>query len=171
MATNTPPGGQGWVKDSKTGEETWTAGKEKPLTQRRMGIWTAWRLSFVAGLVDIVGGAAEIWLATLAGTSITWFGYKFTGLSFYPLGASGVAVGVLVEVFAFLILLRPEKHRSWGKWVIALSGIGFVACLYGGLFVGLILGVAGGLLGMKADPTPEVNDPRRLVIEAQGKQP
>lgn len=51
----------------------------------------------MGGVVDIVGGGGEIWLAAQSGASTAWFGYQFIGASFHPLGAAGIAVGVLVE--------------------------------------------------------------------------
>ncbi|MCI4365065.1 MAG: hypothetical protein L3K10_03260 [Thermoplasmata archaeon] len=92
-------------------------------------------------------------MGTQAGVFVTWFGVRFIGPSLQALGVVGIGVGILVLAFAQLFLLRPARHRLWGKVVITLSGIGVVTCFYGGIVLGLFAGAAGGWLGYRSDPT------------------
>jgi hypothetical protein len=66
----------------------------------------------------------------------------------YLLGFSvlGPVCGVLVVAGSFMFNLRPLDHVTWGAIVLAFSVVSFVSM--GGWFVGAVLGIVGGAVGI-----------------------
>ena len=93
-------------------------------------------------------GAAIAALGSILGGMLTGFGAPAGAASVVVLyGALGVLNGLLVMVFGILLYMRPQKHVAWGVLVLILSLLSW-ATTVGGLFIGFILALIGGILGI-----------------------
>ncbi len=103
-------------------------------------------------IVSLIGGIfillAGLWLFGMVSALSGFAGVTFSGL----LGAIGVMYGVLGIVFGLIVILgavliyMPGKEIIGGVVVLIFSLVSIVAG--GGFFIGLILGIIGGILGM-----------------------
>jgi hypothetical protein len=75
------------------------------------------------------------------------FGY---GGWFYGAAAIGLVSGIIVLIGAVMIYVRPSKAPTWGLLVLIFSIISLVGM--GGFFLGVILGIVGGILGLTWHP-------------------
>ncbi len=75
------------------------------------------------------------------------FGY---GAWFYGAAAIGLVSGIIVLIGAAMIYARPSKAPTWGLLVLIFSFVSFVGM--GGFFLGAILGIIGGILGLTWHP-------------------
>ncbi len=66
-------------------------------------------------------------------------------------GLIGVVWGIVVIASAIMLFERPSQHALWGSLVIAFSLVSLFGSL-GGFFIGTILGIAGGILGIIWSP-------------------
>lgn len=66
-------------------------------------------------------------------------------------GIIGIIWGILLIVSALLMYRRPEQHVLWGSLVIIFSIVSIFGAI-GGIFIGLILGIIGGALGIIWSP-------------------
>jgi hypothetical protein len=118
----------------------------------------AFILSLVGGMLILVGSAVSIVWSAIGNTTFDGFGgmmgywHGMMGSYWssydYLLGFSvlGLVCGVVVVIGAFMLSLRPLEHVSWSVIVLVFSAVSFVSM--GGWFVGAILGIAGGALGI-----------------------
>ena len=84
-------------------------------------------------------------------------GYALTGgLGFELFGILGLIFGVIVIVSAIMLNSRPHEHSTWGVLIVIFSVMSIFGGAMGGLGVGLILGLAGGILAItwKSNETP-----------------
>jgi hypothetical protein len=126
----------------------------------------AFVLSFVAGLIILLGGAMRLmfrfyWFRGM----MRGFGARLTGIMAFPGyammwgrfsymdGIVGLALGVLMIVGAVMLYNRPQRHATWGTVIVILSVLSLFARATGGLGIGLILGLVGGLLAITWKPT------------------
>jgi hypothetical protein len=58
----------------------------------------------------------------------------------------GLVFGVVGVIGAFMLNVRPFEHVTWGIIVLVFSAVSFVSM--GGWFIGAVLGIAGGALGI-----------------------
>jgi len=76
-------------------------------------------------------------------------GYGLTGGSGFGLfGILGLIFGVIVIVSAIMLNSRPHEHSTWGVLIVIFSVMSIFGGAMGGLGVGLILGLAGGILAI-----------------------
>lgn len=68
-------------------------------------------------------------------------------------GFLGALWGVLTIIGAIMLYANPERHATWGALIIVLSALSWIGALGGG-FVGFLLGLIGGILGMTFNPKP-----------------
>jgi hypothetical protein len=118
----------------------------------------AFILSLVGGLLIIVGSLVSLVLFAFGGEPFGDFwgmmggwhwmmgGYGFSYGYLMGFSVLGLAFGVVVVVGAFMLNLRPFEHVTWGIIVLVFSAVSFVSM--GGWFVGAVLGIAGGALGI-----------------------
>jgi len=109
-------------------------------------------ISFIAAILIILNGLALIALQSLINSfadfipmPVTIPGMGFVQSVFATIGAIGLVFGILVLVGAFLIYM-PGKEVIGGIIVLLFSILSIVAM--GGFFIGLILGIIGGILGL-----------------------
>ncbi len=113
-------------------------------------------LSVVAGIL-ILGNAAlyfaasEILEALGPIPGVEELGFDLEAL-LITMGAVGVALGVLILLFGIIMFVRPGLSTAMGVLVLVFSLISIIAG--GGFFVGLVLGLVGGILGIVFKPTP-----------------
>jgi len=118
----------------------------------------AFILSLVGGMLIFVGAAVSIvWFGVGSapfggfwGMMGGWHGmmgsYGFPYEHLLGFSVLGLVCGVVAVIGAFMLSLRPLEHVSWGVIVLVFSAVSFVSM--GGWFVGAVLGVAGGALGI-----------------------
>lgn len=109
-------------------------------------------LSLVAGIFILLGGLAFIALQSFLNSiiDIVPIPVAIPGLGiaesvFATIGAIGVVIAIIVLVGAFLIYM-PGKELIGGIIVLIFSIVSIVAM--GGFFIGMILGIIGGALGI-----------------------
>lgn len=61
---------------------------------------------------------------------------------------AGILVGVMVEVCGVLLWVQPQLRFLLGALVVMLSLASFITSDFGGLFIGMLLGILGGSLGL-----------------------
>jgi len=62
----------------------------------------------------------------------------------------GLIAGILVLIGAVMLNARPEDHVTWGAIILSFSVISLLGM--GGLYVGALLGIAGGALALSWRP-------------------
>jgi hypothetical protein len=109
-------------------------------------------LSLVAGIFILLNGLAFIALQSLLNSIIDFIpmpvqipGIGIAEAVFATIGAIGVVFAIIVLVGAFLIYM-PGKEMIGGIIVLIFSILSIVAM--GGFFIGMILGIIGGALGI-----------------------
>jgi len=108
-------------------------------------------ISLLAGIIDAVVAiiimAAASLVAGLEGMIPGYeYGWGFAATAIAIWGAIGLILGILVIVGAILIYM-PGKEVIGGILVLIFSIISLFFTA-GGLFIGLILGIIGGALGI-----------------------
>ncbi len=111
----------------------------------------AFVLSVVGGALIFAGGLLVLYLFALV-TSTAGSGSIF-GVSAGFAALLGLASGPAIMLLATLFYRKPEHGAVYGSLIIALSVVSYVSFL-GGLFVGLILGIIGGILILVWRPSP-----------------
>jgi len=124
-------------------------------------------LSLVAGLLVLAGGAMvgslSSGLPTYRGMMGGYYyggmmggyygmmrGFGFGGGWYYGLAAVGLISGIVILVGAVMMYTQPTKTSTWGAIVFAFSVASLIGM--GGFYVGLILGVVGGVLAITWKP-------------------
>ncbi|HLW18261.1 MAG TPA: DUF6114 domain-containing protein [Actinomycetota bacterium] len=104
-----------------------------------------WRRSrpFWAGLIALVGGL-PMWYFPMKAV-------QFLFVSKTPIW-QGILVGVLVETFALLLWIQPAHRTMYGVFIVLLSLVSFITSDFGGLFIGMLLGILGGSLALAWTP-------------------
>lgn len=109
-------------------------------------------ISFVAGILILLNGLLFFALQSIINSLIDFIPMPVTipgmGLveSFFAtIGAIGLVFGIIVILGAFLIYM-PGKEVMGGIIVLIFSLLSIIAM--GGFFIGLILGIIGGALGI-----------------------
>jgi len=107
-------------------------------------------LSLIGGIIIFLVGlliyaAASILSALLATTpgSDQVPGLVGVPMTIAAMGLVGILTGLLVIVFGVLMYIRPQQHVIWGALVLVLSLVSILG--FGGFFLGLILGLIGGV--------------------------
>jgi hypothetical protein len=110
-------------------------------------------------IVSLVGGIIDAIVAVLIIAVASWieeleefmppgtgFGAEITSAILTTLGAIGLVLAILV-IFGAVLIYMPGKEVIGGILVLVFSIISFFFTA-GGLFIGLILGIIGGALGI-----------------------
>ncbi len=93
-------------------------------------------------------------LGLLAGLPMWFFPSKavqFLFVSRTPIWA-GILVGVLVEAFALFLWIQPQHRALYGTLIVIFSLLSFITSDFGGLFVGMLLGILAGSLALAWTP-------------------
>ncbi|HTT45582.1 MAG TPA: zinc ribbon domain-containing protein [Thermoplasmata archaeon] len=113
---------------------------------------TAYLLGLIGGTLIVLYAVYEIGAALAFSSRIESLLHGGTRL-LEILGAVGVVAGLLVILFALRLRSSPGAARTSGVVVLVMSLLSFVAG--GGLFIGLILGLIGGIMAISwHSPTP-----------------
>ena len=78
-------------------------------------------------------------------------GFGLGGM-FYAMVAIGVVSGIAILLSAIMLFTQPSRAPTWGTLILAFSIVSFLGM--GGFFMGAILGIVGGVLGL-AWKTPQ----------------
>jgi len=113
----------------------------------------AFILSLIAGILIVIVG----FVVMVAGTILT---IPVGGAGGIP-GLYGAVCGILVILGGLMLYSRPKRNVVWGFVIVVFSILSLYGAL-GGLYVGLVLGVIGGILGIRwkpfaRQPTPDVS--------------
>lgn len=99
----------------------------------------AFVLSLVAGIIILIVGIVITVVGAIFTLPIGGIGALF--------GAFGMLWGIIIIAASVMMFQRPGQHALWGSIVIVFSLVSIFGAL-GGVFIGLILGVTGGILGI-----------------------
>ena len=110
-------------------------------------------------------------LLMLAGLIIGWVPIQFA-TELAVIGGAFTVVGLVFAVMVFLcgafVLARPEMSTIFGVLGIALSILSLVGAL-GGLFVGMLVGIAGGNLCIAwQNPNPQTTSTGTTTTSSAG---
>ena len=104
----------------------------------------AFILSLIAGIIISVVG----FVVMVAGTILT---ISVGGVGGIP-GLYGLISGVVVIFGGLMLYSRPRRNLVWSLVIIIFSILSLYGAM-GGLYVGLILGIIGGTLGIMWKPS------------------
>lgn len=111
-------------------------------------------LSLIGGIIILLVGALIAFVGSLIGSFGGMVpGSSQAGTAVETLGLLGIVNGLLVIVFGVMLYVRPQQHIIWGVLVLILSIVSWFTTL-GGFFLGLILALIGGILGIVFKPSP-----------------
>jgi Family of unknown function (DUF6114) len=108
----------------------------------------AFVLSLIGGIFILLGAIVVLALASMLG-GLMIIGGADPALA-YIYGAVGLIFAILVLVGAVMIWMKPQQHVVWGVVVLLFSLFSIITT--GGFFIGLILGLIGGILGIVWKP-------------------
>ena len=120
----------------------------------------AFIISLIAGVHILIGGGVRAALGLVIGSvgSRITEGHRIIGamvgmMSFGLglIGIVGIVFGLIVIVSAIMLNSRPEQHMTWGALIAVFSILSLFSGA-GGFFVGLILGLIGGILAITWKP-------------------
>lgn len=121
----------------------------------------AFILALVAGIFILIGGAT---IASI-GSLISSLTLGASGGAIVALGAVGAVMGILVIALGVLLYITPQHHVVFGVLILVLSVLSIFTAL-GGIFLGLVLGIIAGALGIAWKPGQTV-----VVMPASAPQP
>lgn len=106
-------------------------------------------LSIIGGVFVLLGGL----LATVIGSFVVCFTFGLGGGWILILGALGLLFGILMIVFGALMYHTTENHTVYGALVLVFSILSIFTA-FGGFFIGFLLGLIGGILGLAFKQRP-----------------
>ena len=86
-------------------------------------------------------------LSVIGGAFVMMFGYEVVIEVGGNFGLLGALWGALMIIGSLMLYANPERHATWGVLIIVLSALSWIGALGGG-FVGFLLGLIGGILGV-----------------------
>ncbi len=123
-------------------------------------------LSVIGGLFIILFGAVILWIASLFESLLE--GLIFVGgetLNVDPVlwiqilgGVFGVAFGLIILIGGIVMFIKPGASTALGVIILILSIASVLST--GGLFIGMILGLVGGILGIVFKPSSPMPAPQ-----------
>jgi len=121
-------------------------------------------LSFIGGLLIIIGGIVSSMWFIYGGTSWgdfgdMWYGmmggyhgmmgsFGFPSSSMGALSLVGLVSGIIVILAALMLNIRPHEKNAWGLLIIVFSALSFLNM--GGFVVGAVLGLVGGAFAISS---------------------
>ncbi|MBS7639876.1 MAG: zinc ribbon domain-containing protein [Candidatus Bathyarchaeia archaeon] len=119
----------------------------------------AFVLSLLGGIFILLGGVLYAVIGAYCGALIGALepiapGATWIGAWIFILMALGVIFGIIVIVGSIMIYqAEPNKVKIGSILVIVFSILSLFVAGYGGFFIGLILGLIGGILGLVWKPS------------------
>ncbi len=116
----------------------------------------AFVLSLIGGIFVLLGGVFQAFVgAVISGIGNTngATGVPDIGSTVAILGILGLVFGIIMILGGIMMYTKPASHTMWGVIVLILSLISFATSSLGGFFVGFLLGLIGGILGLVFKPT------------------
>jgi Family of unknown function (DUF6114) len=113
----------------------------------------------LAYAVALIGGALillEGWLALAASGAASTVGLSSAAAALTGMSGVGLWLGTPIVLLAMVIYVWPSTHRVAGIGVILLSLGSFFGG--GGFYIGMILGVAGGILAVTYEEYGDLED-------------
>jgi vacuolar-type H+-ATPase subunit I/STV1 len=106
----------------------------------------AFALSLAAGILVLLEGALFSW----AGAIAPYVNLAGVGVVLSTLGTVALFLGLVLLVLSYDLYANPEHHRWVGIAILVVSVISIIAG--GGFLLGVLLGMAGGILALTFDP-------------------
>ena len=104
----------------------------------------------VAGMMDNMSGMAGMMSGMNGGMSMGMM------MSFAPaLTVLGLASGAIVLLGSAMLYSRPSESQLWGAIILTFSVVSILGGM-GGLLVGLVLGIASGILALTWTRPPPI---------------
>ncbi|MDG9705943.1 DUF6114 domain-containing protein [Streptomyces sp. DH37] len=122
---------------------------ESPEARERIGQWRQsfrlwrWRRPFWAGLLTLLGGVPIIWIP-YADPSLNQLSFRLATTT----GSGSLIIGVLLFVLGLTLWFQPHSRVFAGVAAILLALVSLVVSNLGGLFVGFLLAMVGGAMGV-----------------------
>ncbi len=116
-------------------------------------------LSAIGGVFIFLAGLLFIFIASVFGALLS--GLPIAGAPVDPdqfvaylatVGAIGAVIGIVIIVLGVMMFARPAQARIMGVIVLILSILSFFFVI-GGFFIGGLLALIGGILGIVFKPT------------------
>ena len=104
-----------------------------------------------AFILSLLGGIVVIFVSffvMVLGAVLTFFVAGIGGL----FGFFGIICGTFMIIGAIMLWYSPNNHVGWSLVVLIASILSWFSS-FGGLFVGFILGLMGGIIGIIWQPT------------------
>ena len=124
---------------------------------------TASALAIAGSVLILVAGTLMVWVSTailphivfphvhtpsqIAPGSIPAMASGFVG----GVGLFGLVTGTVVLASAVLLLAVPNQRTTWGVLILVFSALSLLGL--GGFLVGAILGIVGGILALRWNPS------------------
>lgn len=118
----------------------------------------AFVLSLIGGIFILLGGALIAILAASFGGLMSVVGFGDFGLGVALLGSLGLIFGLIIIVGGVMMYMKPEQHVMWGVIVLVLSIVSIPFSI-AGFFIGFILALVGGILGLVFKPSQPMAAP------------
>ena len=112
----------------------------------------AFAFSLLGGLLIFIVG---VYIGAIAGAAVD-AGYYEAGSILNAIGTLGVILGLVIVLLAVALWIRPQHHVGYGIGILVLSLVSLFAGA--GLFLGLILGVIGGIMAIVWEDPDEADD-------------
>ncbi len=114
---------------------------------------TAYLLSLIGGILIVLYALLEVAEAIAFRSEIESL-LPGAARLLVGLGSIGVISGVIVVIGAIQLKGNPSSAKTWGILILVFSLVSFVGG--GGLFVGLLLGLIGGIMALTWTPPAAV---------------
>ncbi len=112
----------------------------------------AFVLSLIGGIFIILGGIGVAILGAIFNSLSSIVGFGNFGLGVEAFGLLGAVLGLIVIVAGVMLYVKPEQHIVWGAIVVILAIVSIPPTI-AGLFIGFILALIGGILGLVFKPS------------------
>lgn len=113
-------------------------------------------LSIIGGIFILLGGGVFLAFASLMAAFPGIPGFQNLPIDpttlFILIGAVGVIIGLVIIVGGVLMYSRPQSSTAWGVLILILAIVSLFT-VTGGFFLGFILALIGGILGVVFKPT------------------
>ncbi|URN13259.1 DUF6114 domain-containing protein [Streptomyces radiopugnans] len=122
---------------------------ESPGARERISHWRQsfrlwrWQRPFWAGLLTLLGGVPIIWIP-YADPSLSQLSFRLATTT----GSGSLIIGVLLFVLGLTLWFQPHSRVFAGVAAILLALVSLVVSNLGGLFVGFLLAMVGGAMGL-----------------------
>ena len=106
----------------------------------------AFVVSLLAGIFILLGAIVMMALSSLLGGLMIGVGAGAAASVILLYGVVGLIFAILVLVGAVMLWMKPQSHVAAGVIILLFSLFSIIST--GGFFIGLILGIIGGILAI-----------------------